>query len=173
MDGLDHSITDAREWELEESSPLWLMQWPSLIFAPLQKGAVDGWRHPCVSPATAPTGISLCLTVHEDTLNQVSESARPWLCTLVVHSPGKSQVGRVRQPPPTMSQINPWGYIISVNRITGLDMKLCLCSHQCCQFLHCKVGKVTHVGVWRLTDSGGWRTAVAVFLKAHSWAWYM
>lgn len=79
----------------------------------------------------------------------------------------------VRQPPPTMSQINPWGYIISVNRITGLDMKLCLCSHQCCQFLHCKVGKVTHVGVWRLTDSGVWRTAVAVFLKAQSWAWYI
>lgn len=25
-------------------------------------------------------------------------------------------------------------------------MKLCLCFHQCCQFLHCKVGKVTYFG---------------------------
>lgn len=124
----------------------WLMLWPSLIFAPLQKGAVDGSRHPCVAAAAAPTGICLCLTVHEDILTQVPESVRPWLCRLVVHSPGKSQVGKVRQHPPTMSQIDPRGYIISVNRITGL--KLCFCSHQCCQFLHCKVGKVSRVGIW-------------------------
>lgn len=114
-------------------------------------------KAPCYPAPTAP--VCSCLTVHEDILTQVP--AGPWLCRLVVHSPGKSQVQRVRQHPPTTSQINPQGYIVGLNRITGLDVKLCLCSHQCCQFLHCKVGNVTHAG-------GGGRLQTAMVRELQS-----
>lgn len=130
-------------------------------------------RHPGTAAALdAPVGVCFCLPVHQDTLTPVLVCVRPWLCRLAVHSLGESQVGRVRQHPPTMSRINPWDYSISVNRITGLDMKLCLCSHRCGPFLHCKVGKVTRVGGGGRLQSGS-RTAVPMFLKALSWAWYM
>lgn len=131
------------EGRVGESSPLWFMLWPRLIFAPLQKDIVG--KYPGMAAAVTHSWAFICLTDHQHFLIQMPVCVRPWLCKLTVHDPNRSQVGKIRQHPPTMSQINPWGYITSVNRTTGLNAKLCLCSHQCCQFLQSKVDKVTHV----------------------------
>lgn len=95
-------------------------------------------------------------------------------CRLAVHKLSKRQVGRDRQHPPTMSQITSSGQIISVNTITRLCMKSCLCPHQYCQLLHPKVGRVTRVGGrGMVTGSDGSRPAVPMLLKALSWSQYI